>query len=562
MLSNRFAQFNMLFLSISITAGCTPQGSWKSRITQKAPSNSYEANKRFLASSVSESDLQRITSNSQAQVRVLNSNHGFYEFSNVDKETLQHLTEHLQFTRNEFIPIEQTQRSSNLNTKHEGLLPCVTQINPPTLNIRQQTKEKIKPLEDQIQLVLGETLTLDGSRSRSHPDIGGDVKLNFRYLSPEESLLKGEDQISTRFKFTPDSMGVYELIFVVQDKRQNCEFKSIFVAVTANTPFDSSSPSNFDYDESEYKHLLELEAASAHKKSLGSNITIAIIDSGINYNHPDLVKNIAVNESEIPGNGIDDDGNGFIDDSYGFDFYNSDPYAFDDLGHGSHVAGLAAASTFGVAPNAKLLPLKSLGHFGGDAGTLAAAIKYAVDNGAQIINLSIGTPAQSPNPKVQEAIDYAEANNVLTVAASGNGHPLSGIGMNNDTHPMYPASLKNKSLISVAAKDDFNALAPYSNYGVESVDITAPGGLGPHNLIQSSYFNNPAGVQYLESDGTSLATPLVSGVAALIMSLDNRLTALQVKNIILSSGTQVESLKGVISSGRTLNAKASVNSNP
>lgn len=217
-------------------------------------------------------------------------------------------------------------------------------------------------------------------------------------------------------------------------------------------------------------------------------MVIAVIDSGVAFDHPDLAGNIWTNPGEIPDNGRDDDGNGYVDDIHGWDFVNGDANPSDysrDLygnGHGTHVAGIIAArgdngrGVVGVMWQAAIMPLQIFDIYESDSYrdaviqsfNIIAAIRYAVDNGARIVNCSFGGPAYSV---IQEnALRDAHEAGVLVVAAAGND------GRDNDLEPTYPAAYDLPNIIAVAATDDHDELASYSNYGTRSVDVAAPGG--------------------------------------------------------------------------------------
>lgn len=251
-----------------------------------------------------------------------------------------------------------------------------------------------------------------------------------------------------------------------------------------------------------------------------SHVVIAVVDTGMDLDHPDLAAKLWVNGGEIPNNGSDDDGNGYTDDVNGYDFLNLDTIPDDDDHyHGTHVSGIAAAVTnnslgvAGVSWGAKIMPLKILGAAGGSIADLEEAIYYAVDNGAQVINLSLGAkyskwPCGWTN--VETALNYAVNNNVLVVVASGND------GQNGVNCPgAYD------QVMAVGSTTQTDARSSFSNYGPR-LDITAPG--------SSIYSTFPGTYSYLS--GTSMATPHVAGLAALIWSMDPTLTATQVRNII------------------------------
>lgn len=320
-----------------------------------------------------------------------------------------------------------------------------------------------------------------------------------------------------------------------------------------------------------FPHLDQVEGHDFVSNVKGSGVTIAIIDTGVYYNHPHISPNIKTNNSDRHGNnanGVDNDGNGYIDDYAGWDFYNGDAYPIDDHGHGTHVAGLAAGTYAGIAPNAKILPVKVLGADGrGDLGSIAAGILYAIDNGADIINLSLGGPGggavTNEIKNLLSSIQVAKQQDIMVIAAAGNGGS-DGIGDCNDASPVYPASFDESNLLSVASVDSFNALASYSNFGGESVHVAAPGGStqngGLLSLALPSCFGQCSqGTQpYTRSSGTSMATPIVAGLAALIKSAKPSLNHNQIYNIIMNSGIEIGDLQGVIQSGQVINIRNAI----
>jgi len=218
----------------------------------------------------------------------------------------------------------------------------------------------------------------------------------------------------------------------------------------------------------------DIDAPEAWDITMGSStVVVAVIDEGVDINHPDIAGNIWINSDEIAANGIDDDGNGKIDDVNGWDFYNNDNTVFDpeDVDqHGTHVAGTIAAvannaaGIAGVAPNVKIMPLKWLGPDGGTTSDAIAAIQYAKDNRARISNNSwVGN---SNDLALKEAINNS---GMVFVAAAGND------GLNIDTSPAYPAAFDNTNIVSVAAVNNQGSLSNFSNYGSISVDVGGPG---------------------------------------------------------------------------------------
>lgn len=274
-----------------------------------------------------------------------------------------------------------------------------------------------------------------------------------------------------------------------------------------------------------------------------SNIVVAVIDSGVDYNHPDLAANMWRNGGEIPNNGVDDDNNGYVDDVLGYDFINNDADPQDDHGHGTHVAGIIGAvgnnglGITGVAWSVRIMALKFLDQNG--SGTVADAVRaidYAVRMGARIINASWGGAGYSTI--LAQAIGRAESAGVLFVTAAGNN------GTNNDLVPNYPASYPNKNILSVAATDRNDHLAAFSNFGSSTVHLAAPG--------VSILSTLPRG-QYAFWSGTSMAAPHVSGAAALLWSLHPDWNFRQVKECLLRTADPLPSLTNKVASAGRLN---------
>lgn len=296
----------------------------------------------------------------------------------------------------------------------------------------------------------------------------------------------------------------------------------------------------------------DIDAPEAWDITTGSNVVVAVIDSGADWTHEDLRDNIWVNPVEdINGNGyfdasdingIDDDGNGYVDDIIGWDFLNNDNDPFDDNGHGSHVSGTIAASAnnhkgvAGVNWNARIMVLKFLGSTGsGYTSDAISAIEYYTAMGVRISNNSWSGTNYS-----QAMANAIKSSRSLFVVASGNS------GKNTDIFDSYPANYNLDNIISVAATDDDDKLASFSNYGLVTVDLAAPG----VSILSSTPGNN-----YSYYSGTSMATPHVAGVASLLLSQDSSLTVNEMKWRILN-GTDNKALK-VLTKGR-LNANNSL----
>lgn len=304
----------------------------------------------------------------------------------------------------------------------------------------------------------------------------------------------------------------------------------------------------------------DVDAPEAWGTSTGDPGTlVAVIDEGIDINHPDLRDNIWVNADEVAGNGVDDDRNGYVDDRNGYDFANDDASVYDPDPvsgggdeHGTHVAGTIAGEgnnslgVTGVSWRASIMPLKFLGANGGYTSDAVEAINYAVRNGAKISNNSWGGGGYSQ--ALRDAIANADASGHLFVAAAGNGG-ADGVGDDNDATPSYPASYDVPNIVSVAATDRNDALAGFSNFGANSVDVAAPG-----VTILSTLPNNTYGAY----SGTSMATPHVSGIAALVKSERPALDDAQLKAQILQFVEKKANLSGKTATGGRVNSAASL----
>ncbi|MFM8315746.1 MAG: S8 family peptidase [Deltaproteobacteria bacterium] len=327
--------------------------------------------------------------------------------------------------------------------------------------------------------------------------------------------------------------------------------------------------------------MFSIDAANAHSSTpQGKGIVVAVTDTGVDYNHVDLMNNMWRNKGEIPGNGIDDDKNGYVDDIVGWDFHSDDSKPYDlsmDLmdillsggnpGHGTHVSGVIASTLnngvgiAGVAPQAKIMALRFIGEKGeGSTDSAIKAIDYAVANGANIINASWGGESGDEDDQpLKEAIKRAEAKGVLFIVAAGNGRLDSasgkshGFDIDTDSKPVAPAVYNFPNMVGVAAIDSNNELAEFSNWGNNSIKLGAPGVKILSTVPGDRYQDTLIDLGSIKAtwDGTSMATPYVAGAMAVIWSTDLTQSASAVRERLLSMVADTQSIHGkVATSGR------------
>lgn len=283
-----------------------------------------------------------------------------------------------------------------------------------------------------------------------------------------------------------------------------------------------------------------------------NSIVTVVIDTGINYKHPDLRKRVWVNKGEIPNNGIDDDNNGVIDDYHGFNAIAANGDPMDDNGHGTHCAGIIAAEggngigTVGVNPLGTVMGCKFLSASGN--GSTSGAIdclhyvrdlKTRKENPVNIVATSNSWGGGPPSQALEEAIKEHLQLGILFIAAASND------GLNNDETESFPANYNLANIISVAATDRKDNLADFSNYGKRTVHVGAPG---------VEIYSTVLGNGYEKIDGTSMATPFVAGLANMIKASNPNLNYTQIKNLILAGGVPNPSLAGKTISGRRIRA--------
>lgn len=297
--------------------------------------------------------------------------------------------------------------------------------------------------------------------------------------------------------------------------------------------------------------------AWANGKTGTNTVYIGIIDEGYMYTHEDLAANAGVNPGEISGNGRDHDGNGLVDDVYGWDFDGNNNTVFDGTGddHGTHVAGTIGGvggngiGVAGVCWNVKLLSAKFLGSRGGTTANAIKAVDYFTDlkirSGLNIVATNNSWGGGGFSQALQDAITRANNAGILFIAAAGNN------SSNNDATANYPSNYNVPNVIAVASITNTGGLSSFSNYGATQVDLGAPGS-GIFSTVPASSKGKIIS-SYASYNGTSMATPHVTGAAALYASVNAGASAATIKNAILSSVTPTASLSGKCVTGGRLN---------
>ena len=299
----------------------------------------------------------------------------------------------------------------------------------------------------------------------------------------------------------------------------------------------------------------DINAPEAWETTTGSrSVVVVVIDSGLDYTHPDLAANVWKNPREVAGDGIDNDANGFIDDVRGWDFANADADPMDDDGHGTHVSGTIGAvgnnaiGVTGVNWRVSIMGLKFLDAEGnGYTSNAVAAVSYATrmrrDFGVNVVAINASWGGEKRSAALADAITAAGRAGILFVAAAGNE------SSNNDRVATYPANQADDAVIAVAATNRSSRLTAFSNYGSTTVDLAAPG---------VAILSTVPGGGYASFSGTSMATPYVTGTVALMAAANPRATAAEIRSALLSTVKPVAALSRKVATGGLLDAAAAV----
>ncbi|MGH2838350.1 MAG: S8 family peptidase [Thermoleophilaceae bacterium] len=312
-------------------------------------------------------------------------------------------------------------------------------------------------------------------------------------------------------------------------------------ASASKTPDDPFYTADYGLVEQPDDHDIDAPEAWGTRTGCGK---VAILDTGIDTDHPDLKGNLH-KSSDKPNNNKDDDKNGFVDDTYGYNAIAGEGSGEDDEGHGTHVAGIVAAKgnnsegISGICWSAKLLAVKFMNSRGtGSTSNAIEGIEYAVKAGAKVINCSFGSSSKSS--ALKDAVEFAQEKKTLLVVASGNSDE------NIDKKPSYPASYDDKNILAVAASTSDDKLASFSNFGSEDVDVAAPG---------ENIFSTYVGGGYKVVSGTSMAAPLAAGLASMLRKHASDATPADLRKAIRKKVDKPPPLENKVAHDGRINAR-------
>jgi len=322
------------------------------------------------------------------------------------------------------------------------------------------------------------------------------------------------------------------------------------------SPFNDPKVGRIWSFNSAIRNGVSVNDAYRNREAAETQVIVAVVDTGVDYNHEDLKDVMWVNEGEIPGNGIDDDNNGYIDDVHGINTLNrdSDGNATGDMmdthSHGTHVSGTIGAKQnnnigiAGIASNVRIMGLRTVPNSGDETDVdVIESFIYAAEHGARIINCSFGKAHNEGGMAVSEAIEFiGQEYGTLVVAAAGNS------SQDIDRRLTYPASFTNENLLVIASTQKYGSLSYFSNYGLKNVDLAAPG--------SSIYSTVPGG--YSSMSGTSMAAPTTVGVAAEVLSRFPDLTVVQLKQVLMDTVTKKSRFSSKMVSGGRVDLKAAL----
>lgn len=339
----------------------------------------------------------------------------------------------------------------------------------------------------------------------------------------EYTIEKGRSADDFRTTFVADNLN--EIKHVDQDQYM----ENLQPEVTIESESNDISEQSTQYD----RGPLSIGAQDMWSRGFeGSGVVVGVVDGMVDSSHSQLANQILVNTGEIPNNGVDDDGNGFVDDYQGVKVNSgtNDPLK---NRHGTHVTGIVVADStkglaVGMAPKAKVIPAQFIGNTGGGSiGDAIIALNYVANRGAKIINMSWSMKPCADVPNLRSTLAGLSNKGILLITAAGNGDE-NGRAVNMDSTPAFPSAYNFSNQINIAASDSLQNLASFSNYGLQTVHMAAPG--------VSIWSTTPQNSRE-PMTGTSMSAPMVAGAAALLMSALPKATAAQIKQALMSSVT-------------------------
>ncbi len=326
---------------------------------------------------------------------------------------------------------------------------------------------------------------------------------------------------------------------------------------------DPQAASVWAFNDASRNGVSVLKAYGELPNRASKSIIVAVVDTGVDYKHEDLAAVMWVNKGEVAGNGIDDDNNGYIDDVHGINTIdrNADGSAsanpMDTHSHGTHVSGTIGAKQnngkgiAGIAANVQIMAIRTVPNSGDETDkNVVESYLYAAKNGAKLINCSFGKKLNEGGMVVSEAIKHVgETYGTLVIAAAGNDSWGPFRWFDIDTNLRYPASFENEHLLVIAATASSGGLASFSNVGVKNVDVAAPG---------QDVFSTTPNNGYQSMSGTSMAAPTTAGVAAQVLTYFPKLTALEIKDVLMKSVTPVSAFAGKMVTGGRIDLSAAL----
>ena len=401
------------------------------------------------------------------------------------------------------------------------------------------------------------------------PHVPGEVIVRFRGGVPEFYKLSARSRVSgTRLRAfrmdglehhrLPPNVSLDEAIAKYRQDPDVLYAEPNYIVRSTNTPNDARFGELWGlYNTGQLGGVpgAHIDAPGAWNVTTGSSsVVVAVIDTGIDYNHPDLSANAFRNIPDCNANGVDDDGNGRVDDCFGIDTINGDSDPFDDNRHGSHVAGIIGAvgnneaGVVGVNWSVSVMACKFLdaSGFGTTAGAIACLeyVRTMKERGVNIVATNNSWGGVGFSQALFDAIQRHQQAGILFIAAAGNGNPFTGVGLDNDQSPFYPCVFALSNIICVAATTRHDERASFSNFGRHTVHLGAPG---------TEIVSTTPGGTYQTLSGTSMATPHVAGTAALLKAADPDRDWRAIRNLILAGGDNVASMASTITRKR-LNA--------